>query len=429
MELRLVADSGAHQFRGGVIVLSQGTLLRTPAFSPYITDYHHQVFYGDNDYSTHQFRAGSVRMRTHPYDTVLLVGSTSHQFSEGQVTFDVSSAPLIGAVSKFAVWPTATAVGDPADFLVDQQSTVTAGGVQQPWARSFATVHPKPSAQYLGVGTRWPGVLSSPQSGYSYRQYLRKVQVERAAVGGSYPSTYEKARQVHVVVKPDAVNLFPNPSAEVNVTGTGTDSTGQVVTQSSTYAWAGTQSFRHETQTGGAATYKRVFQNGLSVPAGATVRIKVRFKMSTATAGKWTGKVEARFHDEGTLTTYDTVTGITPEAPDVDGWWTINVIHTVPVTRTLTKVYFDLVATGLANTDMAYFDGWQCTKGTEDVPYFDGSSNNDTLWEGTVGNSRSYYYQDRVARYAAIKRILETNVPMGIGVGEPEFATLPANYW
>lgn len=61
--------------------------------------------------------------------------------------------------------------------------------------------------------------------------------------------------------------------------------------------------------------------------------------------------------------------------------------------------------------------------------YFDGDSGGaDYLWEqgGTPGSTRSYYYQDREARNYILIRLLQENVPLGMTVGQPEYATYSA---
>lgn len=59
--------------------------------------------------------------------------------------------------------------------------------------------------------------------------------------------------------------------------------------------------------------------------------------------------------------------------------------------------------------------------------YFDGSSSPDCLWEQeqVPGKARSYYYKNRAERRVALMRILTANIPLGIGIGEPQFAVLP----
>jgi len=59
--------------------------------------------------------------------------------------------------------------------------------------------------------------------------------------------------------------------------------------------------------------------------------------------------------------------------------------------------------------------------------YFDGSFGPDYLWEqgGVAPNTRSYYYEDRNDRHYVLVRTLQENVPVGVPVASPEYASGP----
>lgn len=59
--------------------------------------------------------------------------------------------------------------------------------------------------------------------------------------------------------------------------------------------------------------------------------------------------------------------------------------------------------------------------------YLDGDSDGgvDCLWDANraLGDGWSYYYENRIARNGALNRILAKNVPLGVTVGTPQYAT------
>lgn len=103
---------------------------------------------------------------------------------------------------------------DPAVSYVRNGTDVTSGHIGAAWTRPLLTFTPDRDAKYLGVGAR----ITSPDQAtigqeYNKAQYFTKWQLERAKSNG-LPTTYGPAREVQIIVKPDLINLFPNPGFE-----------------------------------------------------------------------------------------------------------------------------------------------------------------------------------------------------------------------
>lgn len=390
----ILTGSRTHYFPNGVITLTQGTLLRTFAYESAIPDYQHKV--PDASQGRLDLGSGSIKIRTEARTPLLLTSTPQHQFTAGEMTILSTGLPSTGAISKFAFWPT-TAPGDPADILVDSQTSATAGGVGQGYGRISATFHPTKDTRFIGVGGKWLNVQSSPQSGVAYRQYTRKVQVEKAHIGGAFPSTYEKARQVNVFVRPERVNL----TVEQLLVISGTFTTGATFDGSSNWVQV--------------------------TPAAGIANVRTRTPLTNLKTGQ---TYTVQFEVANPNSTEITV--------QVDWCDSNSTVYTIPAGRR--QVVSASGNRGGAAYDSTFrFGDVQSTsvfmvrnpmieKGSVLLPYFNGSTGPDMVWGGAVNSSESFYYKDRAARYAAIKRILEANTPMGIGIGEPTFGVLPADW-
>lgn len=188
-------------------------------------------------------------------------------------------------------------------------------------------------------------------------------------------------------------NFSPNPSAEKDLGFTTTAMSGQGLTRVNTQAWVGGWSFQHRHNAGASTTTKRIAQTGFSFAAGKPVVAKVRFKLGFI-AGTWSGIARAMFRDDAAAVTYLSNVNCAVSAADANGWRTITITHVVPQGRTLSRVYFDLIGTGLAEGDLAWFDGWQINEGTDtELPYFDGDTTDGARygysWTGTPHASSS----------------------------------------
>jgi hypothetical protein len=72
-------------------------------------------------------------------------------------------------------------------------------------------------------------------------------------------------------------------------------------------------------------------------------------------------------------------------------------------------------------------DAVLCEDGDILLPYFDGNSGLDALWEtgGTPNLARSYYYSQYQYGQQVVTSQLAANTPMGISSATPQYAVLP----
>jgi hypothetical protein len=235
--------------------------------------------------------------------------------------------------------------------------------------------------------------------------------LESAAPGSTIPPSpkYRKAREVVVTVKPDRINLAANPGFEVDTSNVSVD--------------AGTLTRVTTTSRSGAACGQWVttaVSAGYTQPTAIPGRPSTTYTMSVWVKGSGSARIRMGSGPGG----YVVATSNTVEL--VDSAWTR--LHVTGVTRPDTANVYLIFDQMSAGAQTMYLDDILVERGTELRDYFDGSTSVDTLWEGAVGTSRSYLYKNRAARYAAIKRVLEDNVPLGIGVAEPVFGTLPVDW-
>ena len=400
MDILLVGTPTHQKFTGGSISLTQPIMLRTKAFQPYITDYQHTVTVEDSPYKPLNFRRGTIGIRVVAYQRLLVTPSSEHQFVNGSITFLRTGVASVGGLSRFSFWPTGYP-DDPANVLLEATNPVSGvAGAQQGWSRISSIVHPSPTARFLGLGGKFMAVPHSPTGGVTYRNYVRKVQVEKAyADGSSFPTSYERARQVNVTVKPSRVNLavVSSPAAE------------------------------NATKTTGV-TFDGVTWDRFAVAAG-TGGARIHASLSGLKTGKYY-TIQAEVANDGASPITVLIDWVDLNAtPYVILPGTRRVISTTGNRNGLaydsTNRYGDVEVAGGSNF---LIRNVMIERGTEVKPFFNGSTNSDTVWGGTAGASMSFLYKDRVARYAALQRILEKNVPMGIGVGDPQFGILPADW-
>ena len=333
-----------------------------------------------------RFRTGSVGIRLAVKNVILLTSSQSHQFVNGHVSIVTTSN--LGSVTKFAVW-TLTGQRDPVDGYIESATDVDSGGVTQAYVRMNAVFVPNPKTRYLAVGAR---VYSVPNTGTWRSQYFKKWMVEKANVGGSVPSPkYGQAREVVVYVKPDRLNLTKNPGFAVDTT-----------------YWTGL------TRAAYAAS-----------PSGYAGQITLAGAASGTVTHTLSGLKVGQQYTASVL-----VASTNPIMVDGLPFGTTPVRRTVTfVAATTSPVLTFTVGPAVGSTIVSFY-AMIVERGPSVGTYFAGSTSADTVWEtgGTTGLSRSYLYKNKADRYAAIKRVLADNVPLGIGVAEPVFGTLPADW-
>lgn len=392
--LILARGSDFPKFRRGSVTFHMFQTVRPLTFSPIIEFYRGQIDPEDAPYKPLNFRKGRITARlVYGSRNLLLTHSQEVQFVSGRIGIQTTGLPSVGALTDFAIYPS-TALADPADLLISDANAPVSGGVTQPYQRLYATFAVGKGARYVGVGAKF---MSVPNTGEGRIQYIKKVQLEKAYPGASLPTSWEPARQINVVVKPDRLNHSPNPGFSVDTT----DWTGVTRVANS----AAASGFSGDVTLAGGAS------------ATVTHTVQVRAEKDYVAAVYATSDVPITVNGisvSNVPTRILTAFSGPPEGAFVANLGLHDLNYAVgPASAPTTVRFFSMLV----------------EEGTVPGSYFDGSTNADTIWESgdTTGKARSYYYKNRADRYAAIKRILESNAPMGVGIGEPVFGTLPAD--
>ena len=350
------------------------------------------------------FRGGRVGIYSpaQQVGTVLVSASAGSrlQFLSGRIT--ISATTNLGALTAFAIWkPT---LEDPYDFYIENATDLASGGVQEPFTRMYATFVPHRDTQYLGIGSKVYDLANV----WPRRQTFKKWMVEKTEVGRTVPSAkYAKAREVRVRVHADRINYAINPKFDSDTTGWSVS--GGTLTRVTSTSRSGPASGQLVT-----AAPQSAYTDDIPVNGDQWVAVSVYVQ----------GDGEARIHveaDPGAVTIGSSTSALLDSS-----WRRFTVVVKTPESAEAISVSVDQLSTG---NHTLYISDLLVERDEVVREYFDGSTSADTLWEtgGVPGNTRSYFYKNRVERYAAIKRVLEDNVPLGIGIAEPEFATLPAD--
>lgn len=344
-------------------------------------------------------------------DIVLKRGVST--FEGGSIHITDVGLPDTGALSDWAAWP--NGLRDPAEFYVASVSTPASGNVGAAWTRPSAVfgvsrgLKTYPRVAFLGVGARFTTVLAT------FKQHLSEVMLEPADIAGSYPSAYTPARQVQVVVKPDRLNYSPNPGFEVSTANWAVTGAGVTLTRTAGPPASGGSAFAGvvAVPTAVAATLQHTV-SGLLVGRHYTISI------DGLTAALGLGIVLAPVSGATRLGGNTWATSVTD---DPKGFQRLSMTFLATATTAVLQVTLPALTGGYTFTA----DNTLVEEGDLVKPYFDASIGPEYLWEtgGTPGLTRSYFYKNRPERYAAMKRLLNQHVPMGIGVADPVFATLP----
>lgn len=384
-------------YQDGTVALHQYPNVRTPTFFSTIPDFHHLISADDGDVVPFNFRGGFISLHTAGPRNISISHSPNLQFTRGRLTFATNLSPAVGALTEFAVWDSTSP--DPRDAYVQTATANNTGNIGSTATRHSAVFALPSTARYVGVGAKFIGM---PGTGTPKRyQHVKKIQLEKAPLGGSYPTPYTEAREIETVVHPDRLNWSVNPSFWVD-TANWTGLT-RVANSLSSSGFVG--SFT----SGGSGTtvVTHVFPK---LYAGKTYLVRTRVQASdiaqvvqSVTGAALVQKIDVTAHAAPELA----VMSITPMVTGA-----VTVTYTVSYAIGVTVNFYHMLAektTALTAT------------------YFDGSTSGDHVWEqgGTTGATRSYYYKNRAERYAALMRALTDHTPMGIGIGLPQFGVLP----
>ena len=319
-------------------------------------------------------------------------------------------------------------------------------------------------AAYAAVGFKWASVPTATE------QILTDVQLQYCHTdltpNASTASAFQRPRQLQVIIKPDRLNYITNPAFQVSTVGWSQD--GSTVTMTPTpYVWPPNISTYDNIEYSAFQSCQVVLNSALdsgiqiSVPfliPGETYMASC-YVMTTSNgladilgacsggAADVAGLMDPEFCYGGGGTEgygagpYGGVTA--SDNPLPSGVWTR--LSFAFVAGSDTEVLF-ITATYLAGGSSVlfgypqsfYVTGVMIEPGDILLPYFDGNSGQDAMWEysggtttpepggGTVpGSSRSYYYTQLQFGQAIVSQTLASNTPLGISYATPLYATPP----
>lgn len=297
-------------------------------------------------------------------------------------------------------------------------------------------------AAYAAVGFTWASVPSGIQ------QVLTDVQLQHCATTpgvATTPSSYERPRQLQVIIKPNRLNYITNPAFQVSTAG-----------------WSGLNGDENLTVNpqlfpGTIANY-----NNLPFAIGQSMQVKLVSAASTGCQitvnkllpgeiymasfyvlpGQQLGDIVATCGTgAGDLADLINTGDSYGTPPFGDGPYGGINSTTVALAQTWTQLSFAFKATSdthnlqitadrlTAGTFPNYFYITAVVVEPGDVllPYFDGNSGVDAMWEtgGTAGLARSYYYNQFQYGQSIVQTTLQSNTPLGISYATPLYATPP----
>jgi hypothetical protein len=310
-------------------------------------------------------------------------------------------------------------------------------------------------AAYAAVGFKWANVPTNVE------QILTDVQLEYAktSVGSATtPSSYQRPRQLQVVIKPSRLNYVTNPAFQNGTAGWSQDGTN-VTTAVSNTVWPNN-----------IATYDNVeysaFQSclvTLNTTADAGIQLSVPqlipgqvYMASCYVMPNSPGITDLLAScgggsaDIASLINSADGYGVPPYGSGPYGG--LNASNTGLATGNWTRISFPFVAatdtqtfivaaTTLTPTSFPqsfYVTAVLIESGDILMPYFDGNSGPDACWEysggttnpvanggTTPGTSRSYYYNQLKFGQGVVNTTMQSNTPLGISYATPLYATPP----
>lgn len=292
------------------------------------------------------------------------------------------------------------------------------GNITSAWNRVFRTFYPPKKARYIVPKVQ----LTSVANGKSH--YLDSFQLEVLPVSATpVPTTFAHARQIKVRVNPTRLNLSWNPGFEVSAANL-TNSAGTTIATDNNFAAFGSQSLKVSVPNTASAPVRINETNLIPVAEGEFLACS-QYTWVPATLNR-SYQLAIDFYTEGgalisTALSSDVIKYATSGVAARP-----SIIAAVPAGATQAR--FSHAYTPVqpsAGTDVFYVDGVLIEKSREVGDWFNGGLGADYLWQqgGTPFLCPSYYYQDRVNRSYIVTRVLSENVPLGITVATPEYAS------
>lgn len=331
------------------------------------------------------------------------------------VTVSVKShGPFVGATGAGrpvrVVVRTYSSAGELLDNVAASGSTTDLSGPDTDWTTHTFSFRPHPDAVFMAMGARVEGLPQATTSNlWEFSHYFTDWQTEV----GLTQNAYEHPRQVHVRVRADRRNLAPNPTFSATY-GTG-GWTGASATLSRDTTWRADGALKVAAAGGSNLSYAHTagyvgMVGGRQYTVSATVNTPVAL---TGTLNANARRLGVEYVVGGTTyTSFSTSAGpVTGEA---------RVAVTVALPSEASQVRVRLYNGSSVAGQYVLWDDVLVEEGAMELAPFHAEMGDDYL---LGADGAAHYYENRLDRTEAIKRALRDAVPLGLSVGEPEFAT------
>lgn len=368
----------------------------------------------------------------------------------------LSVASPLAAMTDFGIWETTDP--DPAMTYGWWTNAGTVSG-ENSYARIYGMVVPPTDypvsggqlawrrAAYGAVGFSWAAVPNGNS------QVLTDVQLEYAktSVGSATtPSTYQRPRQLQVIIKPNRLNYITNPAMQVSTAGwSGMEGNETLAVDTAQFP-------------GNIASYNNLpYSIGQSLRVTLTagtsqgVQISVPYLIPGETymcsfyalpGSQMTDIVGSCGTGAGDIASLiDAADGYGAQPYGSGPYGGVNA-SSVALSQAWVQCSFPFIAEAAGlGTDTCeltisaelmaganyptffWITGVVVEPGDILNPYFDGNSGPDAMWEtgGTAGLARSYYYQQLQYGQSVVAATLASNTPLGISYASPLYGVPP----
>lgn len=283
------------------------------------------------------------------------------------------------------------------------------------WQESTALIFPPKDARYV-VPVVNMDVVNTNQSVNLDAFDLRVVPFNEDP---ALKPVWQSPRSLVVKVKPTRLNYSTSPDFTKNII-----TSNMTITPSTQHAFYGTRSGEVTIPANGPAW--NIEKNQVEVTPGEDLWVTWQYYAESDLAGTYRIRVDFFTEDQIFVST---VRSTDAAHLQTNGQWQeVTLMTPVPARATKAAVFRLEDQEGAATTDVFWVDASLIERSSLQQPFFCGDfpGGSDYLWrDGDVeGATWSYYYQDREARNYILTRLLQKNLPLGMKVGEPQYAAV-----
>lgn len=323
----------------------------------------------------------------------------------------------VGSFADLVMWNAATTLADP--FVVGlplswQTRSVasTSTDAAGTWLGLNATVLPPKNARYVV-----PAVNALLAAGSAIN--LDTIQIAPYSISNLSTATWTPPRALKAKVVPTRLNYSLCPTAHARSSAEGLEVT---VTESNGYQRA--RCGRVLTRATGTIARLREAQE-IDVIPGEPIAVSVHYRAQQALTNHYRVAVEFRTGKGGTPPGTAKSTEAMHEGTSGE-WVRLGLTTTAPRGAQKAVVYLAYSDEPVeTDEETFYLGGVLIEKARTLGDYFDGDSGEDYLWRvgQTAGLTWSYYYESRSTRNYVMERTLRENLPLGVRLLQPEYAT------